>query len=138
MPIAEFFVLPAERLDHETILGPGQYVSAIEIPGHSAGGVQAYEKVMQRAGWDFALASLAAVRREDGTVRLVLGGVAPKPWRVSESVEEDVASGGLSEDDIATLAERALYDAKPLGKNAYKVPMAAALLRRGISALVAR
>jgi len=135
VPIGEFFVLPAQRLDLETVLGLGEYVSAIEIPGHSAGGVQGYEKVMQRAGWDFALVSLAAVRREDGAVRLVLGGVAPIPWRVSESVEEDVASGGLSEDDIATLAERALYDAKPLSKNGYKVPMAAAVLRRGITAL---
>ena len=90
---------------------------------------------MQRAGWDFALVSLAAARRGDGAVRLVLGGVAPIPWRVTGSVEEDVASGGLSEDDIATLAERALYDARPLGKNGYKVPMAAAVLRRGIRAL---
>jgi xanthine dehydrogenase YagS FAD-binding subunit len=138
VPVAEFFVLPAERLDLETVLGPGEYVSAVEIPSSSAGGVQHYEKVMQRAGWDFALVSLAAVRREDGIVRLVFGGVAPIPWRVSESVEEDVASGGLSEDDVATLAERALYDAKPLGKNAYKVPMAAAVLRRGITALTGR
>jgi xanthine dehydrogenase YagS FAD-binding subunit len=136
MPIADFFVLPSERLDHETILQPGEYVSAIEIPGRSAGGVQWFEKVMQRAGWDFALVSLAAVRREDGGVRLVFGGVAPKPWRVSESVEEDVASGGLSEDDIGTLAERAMYDAKPLAKNGYKVGMATAILRRGIDKLV--
>jgi xanthine dehydrogenase YagS FAD-binding subunit len=136
VPIAEFFVLPSERLDHETVLGPGEYVSAIEIPGHSAGGVQWFEKVMQRAAWDFALVSLAAVRREDGAVRLVFGGVAPKPWRISESVEEDVASGGLSEDDIATLAERALYDATPLAKNGYKVEMAAAVLRKGIAAVV--
>jgi len=137
VPIGEFFVLPAQRLDLETVIGRGEYVSAIEIPGSSAGGVQRYEKVMQRAAWDFALVSLAAVRRNDGAVRLVFGGVAPIPWRVSESVEEDVASGGLSEDDIATLAERALYDAKPLSKNGYKVPMAAAVLRRGIHALVA-
>ena len=136
IPIADFFVLPAERLDHETVLRPGEYVSAVEVPDRSAGGVQRYEKVMQRAGWDFALVSLASVRRRDGAVRLVLGGVAPKPWRVSESVEEDVASGGLAEDDIATLAERALYDARPLAKNGYKVAMAAALLRRGIAALL--
>jgi xanthine dehydrogenase YagS FAD-binding subunit len=133
--VAEFFVLPSERLDLETILEAGEYVSAVEIPGASAGGVQSYEKIMQRASWDFALVSLAAVRREDGNVRLVFGGVAPKPWRVSESVEEDVASGGLSEDDIATLAERALYDAVPLAKNGYKVEIAAAVLRRGIARL---
>ena len=135
VPIAEFYVLPGERLDGETVLGHGEYVSAVEIPGGSAGGTQLYEKVMQRAGWDFALVSLAAVRRRDGDVRLVLGGVAPKPWRVSESVEEDVAVGGLSEDDAATLAERALYDARPLAKNGYKVEIAQALLRRALTAL---
>ena len=131
--IAGFYVLPSERLDHETVLGAGEYVSAVEVPGVSAGGVQWYEKVMQRAAWDFALVSLAAMRRRDGEVRLVLGGVAPKPWRVTESVEEDVAVGGLSEDDIATLAERAMYDARPLAKNGYKVEMAGAVLRRGIA-----
>jgi xanthine dehydrogenase YagS FAD-binding subunit len=135
VPIADFFVLPSERLDRETILEPGEYVSAIEIPGRSAGGVQWFEKVMQRAAWDFALVSLAAIRRKDGDVRLVLGGVAPKPWRVSESVEEDVSVGGLTEDDIATLAERAMYDARPLGKNGYKVEIAGAVLRRGITRL---
>jgi xanthine dehydrogenase YagS FAD-binding subunit len=137
MPIAEFFVLPSERLDLETVLAAGEYVSAVEIPGRSAGGVQFYEKVMQRSAWDFALVSLAALKRRDGEVRLVLGGVAPKPWRVSESVEEDVAVGGLGEDDIATLAERALYDARPLAKNRYKVLMAAAILRRGIGGILA-
>ena len=68
--------------------------------------------------------------------RLVLGGVAPKPWRVSESVEEDVSSGGLSEDDVATLAERAMYDANPLANNGYKVELAKTLLRRGIARIV--
>ena len=134
--IADFYVLPSERMDHETVLGQGEYVSAVEIPADSAGGVQWFEKVMQRAGWDFALVSLAAVRRNDGGVRLVLGGVAPKPWRVTESVEEDVAVGGLSEDDVATLAERAMYDARPLAKNGYKVEMAAAVLRRGIAHVI--
>jgi xanthine dehydrogenase YagS FAD-binding subunit len=137
VPIGDFFVLPSQRLDRETVVEPGEYVSAIEVPASSAGGTQRYEKVMQRAAWDFALVSLAAVRRVDGSVRLVLGGVAPIPWRVLESVEEDVASGGLSEDDVATLADRALYDAKPLSKNEYKIAMAAAVLRRGIGALLA-
>jgi CO/xanthine dehydrogenase FAD-binding subunit len=50
-------------------------------------------------------------------------------------VEEDVASGGLSDDDFDTLAERALYDATPLARNAYKLDIAAALLRRGMRAL---
>jgi xanthine dehydrogenase YagS FAD-binding subunit len=79
VPIADFYVLPRERMDHETILE--------------------------------------------------LGGVAPRPWRVSSSVEEDVASGGLDEDTVGILAERALYDARPLSGNGYKVELAASLLR---------
>lgn len=135
VPIAEFYVLPAERLDQETVLGPGEFVSAVELPASAAGGTQRYQKLMQRDAWDFALVSIAGAKRSDGEVRLVLGGVAPRPWRVSSSVEEDVASGGLDEDTIAILAERALYDARPLSRNGYKVELAASLLRDTIRLL---
>lgn len=135
VPIAEFYVLPAERLDQETVLRPGEFVSAVELPASAAGGTQRYQKLMQRDAWDFALASIAGAKRSDGEVRLVLGGVAPRPWRVSSSVEEDVASGGLDEDTIAILAERALYDARPLSRNGYKVELAASLLRETIRLL---
>ncbi len=135
VPISEFYVLPSERVDQETVLTAGEFVSAIIIPGASAGGVQHYHKLMQRDAWDFALASIAACKRQDGDVRLVLGGVAPRPWRVNTSVEEDVSSGGLDEEAIATLADRALYDAKPMSKNGYKVNLAASLLRQAIGEL---
>ena len=90
---------------------------------------------MQRGAWDFALVSLAAVRRRDGEVRLVLGGVAPRPYRIYGSIEEDVSVGNLDENDVETLAARALYDAEPLAKNGYKVAMAEAMLWRGIRSL---
>jgi len=128
--IEDFYVLPRERLDHETILEPGEVVRAVLLPAASGGGVQRYHKLMQRETWDFALVSIAAVRRENGDVRIALGGVAPRPWRVSNSVEEDIASGGLDEDAIDAIASRALYDVTPLAKNSYKVELAAALLRR--------
>jgi xanthine dehydrogenase YagS FAD-binding subunit len=134
--IADFYVLPSERLDHETILQSGEFVSAVIVPGASAGGQQSYMKLMQRGAWDFALVSCAATRRKNGDVRIVLGGVAPRPWRVPESLEEDVAAGGLDEDTIATIAERALYDAKPLAENAYKIKLAETLIRRSIAELL--
>ena len=129
VPIHEFYVLPKDRLERETTLRAGELVSAIILGEGAAGGRQVYRKLMQRGAWDFALVSIAAARRDDGGVRIVLGGVAPRPWRVPESVEEDVASGGLDEDSIAALAERALYDARPLSRNGYKVDLAASLLR---------
>ena len=132
IPIGDFYVLPRERLDHETVLAPGEFIVAVELPERSSGGRQQYFKLMQRGAWDFALASIAVVRRRDGGVRMVLGGVAPKPWPMNPSVEEDVASGGLTDDDVETLAERALYDATPLSKNAYKVSLARTLISRAI------
>ena len=135
VPIADFYVLPSERLDRETVLEAGEFVSAIDLPEAAAGGSQHYRKLMQRDAWDFALVSIAACRRLDGEVRLVLGGVAPRPWRVSSSVEEDVASGGLDDDTVEILAERALYDARPLSGNGYKVELAGSLLREAMREL---
>jgi xanthine dehydrogenase YagS FAD-binding subunit len=135
LAMADLYAVPNGDATRETVLDPGELIVAIKLSAESAGGVQYYDKVIQRQAWDFALVSLAAVKRRDGTVRLVLGGVAPRPWRVNESVEEDIASGGLAEDDFATLAERALYDVAPLSQNGYKVALASALLQRGMRAL---
>jgi xanthine dehydrogenase YagS FAD-binding subunit len=135
VPASEFFVLPTERMAGETALEEDELVVGIRLPAESAGGVQRYVKLMQREAWDFALVSLAAVRRTDGDVRLVLGGVAPRPYRIYTSVEEEVTSGGLDEETIAALAERALLDAVPLSKNGYKLELAASLLRDAIREL---
>ena len=135
--IGDFYVLPAERLDHETVLEGDEVVSAVMVPDTFASGPQLYRKLMQRGAWDFALVSVAAARRRDGHVRMVLGGVSPRPWRVPTSVEEDVASGSLDEDSIIALAERALYDAKPLSRNEYKIALAASLLREAIREIAA-
>lgn len=137
IPIAAFFVTPRERMDGETVLLEDELIVAIRLGADAAGGVQQYTKLMQRGAWDFALVSLAAARRMDGEVRLVLGGVAPRPYRVYTSVEEEAMSGGLDEDAIAGLAERALLDAEPLSKNGYKVTLAESLLRDAIRSLAA-
>jgi xanthine dehydrogenase YagS FAD-binding subunit len=133
----EFFVLPRERMERETVLADGELVIGVRLPADAAGGVQRYVKLMQREAWDFALVSLASMRRVDGDVRLVLGGVAPRPYRVYTSVEEEATSGGLDEETIAGLAERALLDAEPLAKNGYKLELAASLLRDAIRELAA-
>lgn len=135
VPIDSLYVLPSERLDRETVLTPGEFISAILLDAEAAGGTQHYHKLMQREAWDFALVSIAACKRENGDVRIALGGVAPRPWRVNSSIEEDISSGGLDADTIETLAERALYDARPLSKNEYKVSLAASLLRQTIREL---
>jgi xanthine dehydrogenase YagS FAD-binding subunit len=130
VPIGGFYLDAASNPRGETVVAHGEIVEAVELPAHAAGGTQRYVKLMQRGTWDFALVSLAGVKRRDGEARLVLGGVAAAPWRVNPSVEEDVASGELDDESADALAERALYDAVPLANNAYKVTQAAALLKR--------
>ncbi len=132
VPIAELFDGASQNPLRETALAHGEIISAILLPESAAGGTQQYTKLMQRGAWDFALVSIAAVKRTDGEVRLVLGGVAPGPYRVNPSVEQDVASGELDDESVEALAERALYDAEPLSKNGYKVQQAGALLKRAM------
>jgi xanthine dehydrogenase YagS FAD-binding subunit len=135
VPIAGFHQDAAANPLGETVLAEGEMIEAIELPARSSGGMQRYAKLMQRGAWDFALVSLAAIKRTDGEVRLVLGGVALRPYRVNLSVEEDVASGALDDESVDALADRALYDAKPLAKNGYKVRLAAALLKDAMRVL---
>ncbi len=137
IPAGKFFVLPTERLDRETILADDELVVGVRLPGESAGSLQRYAKLTEHDAADFALVSIAAVRRRDGEVRLVLGGVAPRPYRVYNSVEEEVMTGGLDDETIEGLAERALLDAVPLSENGYKLELAASLLRDAIRTLAA-
>jgi len=136
--LATLFDGAARNARSETTLAAGEFISAVLLPARAAGGDQFYEKLAQRGTWDFATVSLAAHRRTDGAVRIALGGVALGPFRVNASVEEDVSTGGLDDDSIDSLAERAMYDAQPLEHNGYKVWQAQALLRRAIRRLDAR
>ena len=121
--------------ERDVMIASDELVTAIELDAAAADGAQHWEKLMQRGAWDFALVACAAARRTDGSVRMALGGVGLGPWRVPSSIEEDVSSGGLDPESIDALAERALYDVEPLAKNAYKVEMARALLRRAVAAI---
>ena len=93
-------------------------------------------KFKERDSLDFALASAAVALRlgSNQTVkdaRIVLGGVAPIPWRAPKA-EQFVIGKNLKADVVAEAAKIALADAQPLEKNAYKVPLAQTLVRRAL------
>jgi xanthine dehydrogenase YagS FAD-binding subunit len=119
----------------EVRLGASELITGVLIPPGASGLRQHWEKVMQRGAWDFALVSCAGAHHADGSVRIALGGVALGPWRIAQSVEEDVASGGLDDESIDALAERVMYDVAPLPLSAYKVEIAKSLLRSGMAIL---
>ncbi len=135
LSVAELYAGAAANPTGEMTIADDELMTAIELPAAAAGGAQHWEKVMQRGAWDFALVSCAAARRTDSTVRMALGGLGLGPWRIASSVEEDVCSGGLDEESIDALAERAMYDAVPLERNGYKVEIARAVLRRAMRVL---
>ncbi|MBR0797400.1 xanthine dehydrogenase family protein subunit M [Bradyrhizobium jicamae] len=124
IPIAELHRLPGEHPDIETSLAPGELITAVALP-KPVGGVQAYRKVRDRASYAFALVSVAAIVQPDGSGRVALGGVAPKPWRV-EAAEAELPRGAKA------VTARLLADARPTRDNAFKLPLA----ERTLSALL--
>jgi xanthine dehydrogenase YagS FAD-binding subunit len=99
---------------------------AIDLPKSNFAKNSYYLKVRDRASYAFALVAVAAALELDrGTIRqarVVLGGVAHKPWR---SPEAEAALNGrpASEESFRQAAEAALKDARPLAHNAYKVEL---------------
>lgn len=87
IPIAELHRVPGSTPHVETTLGPGELITAVTLP-KPAGGAQIYRKVRDRASYAFALVSVAAIIQRDGSGRVALGGVAPKPWRVEAAEAE--------------------------------------------------
>ena len=132
IPIGQFFTMPTrQNVQAETVLAPGEVITAIELP--AAAPRSTYLKFKERESLDFAMASVAAVT-SPGKVALVLGGVAPVPWRC-EKAEAFLAGKALDAATIARAAELATNGAKPLTHNGYKVPLTQTLVRRALTKL---
>lgn len=127
VPMEQFFVLPEDDLFNENILKPNEVVTEVILPPPAAGMKSAYKKVRTRGSWDFALVSAAvAVQLSGGKVsqvRIVMGGVAPKPWRAPEA-EQKLVGKVLNAESAAFAAEEAVKGARPLAQNGYKIDMA--------------
>jgi xanthine dehydrogenase YagS FAD-binding subunit len=127
--------LPEDRPDIETVLEPGELITAVELPAPNPAERSAYRKVRDRSSYAFALVSVAAALELDGDAivgaRLALGGVAPKPWR-ARRVEEALRGRPANEANFLDAADAELADARPLAGNAFKVELA----RRTIAAVL--
>lgn len=140
VPIEEFFTLPSDGpLRRENVLKDHEIITHISIPPTALAARSTYEKFKERDSLDFATAAVAAAvsLNEDKTVkdaRLVLGGVAPIPWRVPEA-EEALKGKMLDGGTLMEVAKVALKGAEPLSKNAYKIPLTEALIRRALKRL---
>ena len=132
VPLTEFFTLPSQgSIRRENVLADGDVITEIRLPPPA--GRSTYLKFKERESLDFAMSSVAAVV-SPGKVSLVLGGVAPVPWRC-EKAEAFLAGKTLDEATIAQAATLATDGAKPLAKNGYKVPLTQTLVRRALTKL---
>jgi xanthine dehydrogenase YagS FAD-binding subunit len=126
IPLAEFYRLPGDTPHVETALSPGELITAVTLP-KPVGGTHIYRKVRDRASYAFALVAVGAIVQRDGSGRVALGGVAPKPWRV-EVAEAELPRGAKA------VAARLFADAKPTRENAFKLP----LVERTLGAVLAQ
>jgi xanthine dehydrogenase YagS FAD-binding subunit len=139
MPLEKFFVLPQIDYRHENILKPDEIVTEIQVPYPKPGSKGFYHKVRERLAWDHAIVAVATVVQSSGGVvrdaRVVMGGVAPIPWRAPKA-EEFLRGKKLDEAAAQKAGGIALEGARPLKDNVYKVKLAQDLIQRGLLASV--
>jgi xanthine dehydrogenase YagS FAD-binding subunit len=137
LTIPDLYAKAWENPEAHHSLGVADLILRVQIP--DSGRTSAYMQISEKASFDWALVSCAAAAKIDGKklgkVRVVLGAVAPIPYQVQAAHE--FLEGKELNDDVATHAsEIILKDASPLAHNGYKVPIAAALIRRTLRQLV--
>ena len=141
IPLDKFFTLPSEgSVRRENVLKNDEIITQIQVPASAVAARSTYLKFKERESMDFALASVAAAvqlrpNKSIGQARVVLGGVAPIPWRAPQA-EQFLIGKTPSADVFAEAARLALQGAEPLEKNAYKVPLAQTLVRRALAKAV--
>ncbi len=137
IPAEEFFTMPKSDPTRENVLGEGEILSEIRVPG-AAGARAVFETIKEKQAFDWPLVAVAAViRLEGGNVkhaRIVLGGVAPIPWRVPR-VEAALVGRALDAAGVEAAAKAATLGAAPLSANAYKVGLVQTLVRRTLTRL---
>ncbi|MEV4371302.1 xanthine dehydrogenase family protein subunit M [Nonomuraea sp. NPDC049637] len=138
IPMPGLHRLPGDEPERDTVLEPGMLITAVELPAPPPG-ASLYRKVRERASFAFALVSIAAVLdvRWDGVVtgcRIALGGVAHAPWR-AERAEREIIGGPATGEAYLRAAEAELDQARPLPRNAFKLPLARNLIVRTLEEL---
>ena len=140
IPIEGFFQYPDENLRRENLLQADEILTRIRVPKPAVGARSTYLKFREKQSLDFALSSVAALLTLEGkkvvAARLVLGGVAPIPYRVP-AAEAELEGKQLSADSIAKAAAAAIEGAQPLSDNEFKVTLTQNLIRRALESLAA-
>ncbi|MGI8891024.1 MAG: FAD binding domain-containing protein [Chthoniobacterales bacterium] len=127
IPMGDFYLLPGNRPDRETVLEPGDLITHVTLPAPVPRSRSFYLKLRDRASYEFALASAAVViavaQRKITYARVALGGVGTIPWRSPEA-EGELMNQAANEKTFLRAAEAALRAAQPQSQNGFKVELA--------------
>jgi xanthine dehydrogenase YagS FAD-binding subunit len=141
IPLDDFYRLPGDDAQHDTVLRHGELITAVELPAPPPGAVSDYRKVRDRASFAFALVSVAAeistANDEISSARIALGGVAHKPWR-ARAAEEVLTGAAATADTFAAAADAELSAAQPQPGNEFKVELTRRTLIAALRALTER
>lgn len=136
VPVEKFFSSPKSDDQREYDLKPGEFVTAI-ILLPAGGAKSATYEVRQKEALDWPLAAASVALKITGgkitSARVVLGHVAPTPWR-STAAEEALTGKAVSEESAKAAGDAAVSGAKSLGRNAYKIQLARVAVRRAVLA----
>ena len=135
VPLREFFLAPELHRESDTVIARGEVLTRVIVPPPAPGTRASYHKQTERDSYDWPICDVAVVLRMDGatigSASIVMGWVAPTPRRAVES-ERLLTGQTISEELARSAARAAVADATPLSKNAYKVPILEAVVRRTI------
>jgi xanthine dehydrogenase YagS FAD-binding subunit len=138
IPLPGLHRLPGDEPQRDTVLEPGDLITAVELPALAFARRSTYRKVRDRASFSFAVVSIAAaVAVDNGTMRecrIAFGGVAHVPWRATRA-EEALRGAPATAESFAAAADAELEQAQPLRDNAFKIPLARNLLVGALSDL---
>ena len=135
---ADFFALPTVNAARENVLREGEILESVWVPAPRPNVRSTYHKIMDREAWTHAVVSAAVVFEMNGdtcrSARVVLGGVAPIPWRLPD-VEKLLAGKRVTPELAVQAGELAVSGARPLAKNGYKIPLTRNMVARTIETL---
>ena len=126
---------PGGDVKRENRVDPGEIITGIYVPTPRAGERNIYLKIKQKQSFDWPLCDVAiAVRTGAGkpveAARVVLGSVAPVPWRAKAAEAALVQLARVDAAGVRAVGQAAVQGATPLHKNSYKVPLCAGLVAR--------
>lgn len=134
---ADLFVVPKSAGEREHSIRPNEILSEIVIPASAAGWRSSTYEVRQKEALDWPLATASVALKMEGSrisaARVVMGHVAPIPWR-SSAAEHALEGKSLGEAAASAAGDAAVADAKPLSQNAYKVQLARVSVKRAVMA----